>query len=146
MSSLGKLRKNAQKYNMQEIYNNMTPEDYKNGIKIAVENAVKNLAIEYDKNINKLKREYENNLKYSTIYAIDTLSVELLYELANQLGCFEENPDFLEDKIYRVKEIYENTMNSIKGYVDFKTDEEAQKEFAIKKKKVEVMFDIKFED
>lgn len=146
MSSLGKLRKNAQKFNLKQLYSNMTPEEYRNGIKMAVKSAVRDLAIEYDKNINKLKKEYENSLKYSTIYAIDTLSVELLYELANQLGCFEENPDFLEDKIYRVKEIYENTMNSIKGYVDFKTDEEAQKEFAIKKKKVEAMFDIKFED
>lgn len=144
MSKLGKLRKNAQSFNLQEMYSNMTPEEYQNGIKMAVQSAVRDLAIEYDKNINKLKNEYENNLRYSTIYAIDTLSVELLYELANQLGCFEENPDFLEDKIYRVKEIYENTMNSIKGYVDFKTDEEAQKEFAIKKKKVEGMFDIKF--
>lgn len=144
MSKLGKLRKNAQSFNLKEMYSSMTPEDYRNGIKMAVESAVRDLAIEYDKNINKLKNEYENNLRYSTIYAIDTLSVELLYELANQLGCFEENPDFLEDKIYRVKEIYENTMNSIKGYVDFKTDEEAQKEFAIKKKKVEGMFDIKF--
>lgn len=145
MSKLGKLRKNAQSFNLKEMYSNMTPEDYRNGIKMAVESAVRDLAIEYDKNINKLKNEYESNLKYSTIYAIDTLSVELLYELANQLGCFEENPDFLEDKIYRVKEIYENTMNSIKGYVDFKTDEEAQKEFTIKKKKVEGMFDIEFD-
>lgn len=144
MSSLGKLRKNAQNFNLREMYSNMTPEEYRNGIKMAVESAVRDLAIEYDKNINKLKNEYENSLKYSTIYAIETLSVEFLYELANQMGCFEENLDYLEDKIYRVKEIYENTMDSIKNYTKYKTDNQARKQFEKRKKKVETMFDIKF--
>lgn len=63
MSKLGKLRKNAQSFNLKEMYSSMTPEDYRNGIRIAVENT-----------LNKLKKEYENDLKYSTIYAIDTLS------------------------------------------------------------------------
>lgn len=144
MSKLGKLRKNAQSFTLREMYSNMTPEEYRNGIKMAVESAVRDLAIEYDKNINKLKNEYENSLKYSTIYAIETLSVEFLYELANQMGCFEENLDYLEDKIYRVKEIYENTMDSIKNYTKYKTDNQARKQFEKRKKKVETMFDIKF--
>ena len=144
MSSLGKIRKNAQKFNIEQMYSNMTPEDYKNGIRTAVNGTIKELNIKYQENINKLKMEYEENLRYSTIYAIDTLSVELLYELANQLGCFDKEPEFLEDKIYRVKEIYQNTMDSIKKYASYKTDNQAQREYNKKKKKVEKMFDIKF--
>lgn len=146
MSSLGKIKKNAEKFELNQIYKNMTPEQYQEGIRIAVNKAISNLAIEYDNNIKKLKQHFEYELKGCTIYAIDTLSVELLYELANQLGCFEENPDYLEDKIYRVKEIYENTMDSIKKYANYKNDKQARKEFEKKKKKVEKMFDIKFED
>ena len=144
MSSLGKLRKNVQNYNINQLYSNMTPEDYKNGVRMAVNETIKDLNISYQENINKLKKEYEENLKYSTIYAIDTLSVELLYELAKQLGCFDKEPEFLEDKIYRVKEIYQNTMDSIKKYANYKTDNQAIKEYEKKKKKVEKMFEIKF--
>ena len=144
MSSLSKIRKNVENYNINQLYNNMTPEDYKNGVRMAVNETIKDLNISYQENINKLKKEYEENLKYSTIYAIDTLSVELLYELAKQLGCFDKEPEFLEDKIYRVKEIYQNTIDSIAKYTKYKTDKQAQKEYDKKKKKVEKMFDIKF--
>lgn len=144
MSSLSKIRKNVENYNINQLYSNMTPEDYKNGIRTAVNGTIKELNIKYQENINKLKMEYEENLRYSTIYAIDTLSVELLYELAKQLGCFEKEPEFLEDKIYRVKEIYQNTMDSIKKYANYKTDNQAIKEYEKKKKKVEKMFKIKF--
>lgn len=144
MSKLGKLRKNAQSFTLREMYSNMTPEEYRNGIKMAVESAVRDLAIEYDKNINKLKNEYENSLKYSTIYAIDTLSVELLYELAKQMECFDEDTEYLEQKVEKVQEIYKNTMDAIKKYATYKTDNQAVKKFEMKKKKIEKLFDIKF--
>ena len=36
MSSIGKLRKNAENYRINEIYKNMTPEQYRQGIEYAV--------------------------------------------------------------------------------------------------------------
>ena len=58
MSKLRKLRKNAQNYEMQQIYNNMTPEQYKEGIKIAVRQASQELAREYDRQLYKLRDDY----------------------------------------------------------------------------------------
>jgi hypothetical protein len=144
MSSLGKIRKNAQKFNINQMYSNMTPEDYQNGIKMAIHQTAEELNTKYRESINAIKTQYEEDLKQSVVYSIETLSVELLYELAKELGCFDKEPEYLEDKIDRVQEIYENTMNAIKKYTKYKTDNQARREFEKKKNKVEKMFDIKF--
>lgn len=145
MSKLGKLKKNANNYELKNIYENMSPKDYQRGITLAVETTKKELTYEFQKKFEKLANEYNRNLKEGITITIDTISVELLYELANQLGCFEKEPDFLEDKIFRVQEIYDNTMNSIKKYATYKTDNQARKKFKEKKKKVEKLFNIKFD-
>lgn len=144
MSCLGKLRKNVNNYEIKSIYANMSPEQYRQGVKIAVETTKKELTYEFQKKFERLANEYNRNLKEGITLSIDTISVELLYELANQLGCFEKDPDFLEDKIFRVQEIYDNTMNSIKKYAEYKNDNQARKKFEAKRKKVEKMFNIKF--
>ena len=144
MSNLRKIRKNANNYELKNIYENMSPEQYRQGVKIAVETTKKELIYEFQKKYEKLANEYNRNLKEGITLSIDTISVELLYELANQLGCFEKDPDFLEDKIFRVQEIYDNTMNAIKKYAEYKNDNQARKKFEAKRKKVEKMFNIKF--
>lgn len=145
MSKLGKLKRNARNYELKLIYENMTPEQYQEGIRTAVNTAINDLSVEYNKNIHKLKERYEMSIRDATFYAIDTLSVELLYELAKQMDCFNENSDYLEEKIDKVQEIYQNTMESIKKYTTYKTDNQARRKFEEKKKKVEKLFNIQFE-
>lgn len=144
MSKLGKIRKNIKNYELKSMYENMTPEQYQEGTRIAVKTAINDLSIEYDKNIHKLKERYEMSIRDATIYAIDTLSIELLYELAKQMECFDENAEYLEQKVEKVQEIYKNTMDAIKKYATYKTDNQAVKRFEMKKKKIEKLFDIKF--
>ena len=38
MSSLSKLRKNADNYKINQFYNNMTPEQYREAVRYAIEN------------------------------------------------------------------------------------------------------------
>jgi len=144
MSSLSKLRKNADKYKINEFYRNMTPEQYQEGIRIAIQNTTDDLTRKYNANLERLKAEANRNISESATLAIDTISVELLYELGNQLGCFEENPEYLDQKIDTVQRIYENTMNAINKYTRYKKGNQARKDFEKKKHKVEKMFNVKF--
>lgn len=144
MSSIGKLRKNAENYRINEIYRSMTPEQYREGIRIAVKNATETLTTEYDAKLQKIANESNTHIQAGMRMAIDTISVELLYELANQLECFVSEPQFLEDKIKRVQEIYENTMKAIENYTIYTKTGKARKEFEAKKKKLEKMFNIEF--
>ena len=144
MSSLGKLKKNAEAYRINQFYNNMTPEQYREGIRLAVKNSTETLAREYDRNLQKIQEEANLHIKESVRLAIDTISVELLYELADQLECFVDNPEFLDQKIDKVQNIYESTMKAIGKYANYKKESQARKEFLKKQKKVEKMFNIKF--
>jgi len=144
MSSLSKLRKNAENYKINEFYRNMTPEQYQEGIRIAIQNTTDDLTRKYNANLERLKAEANRNISESATLAIDTISVELLYELGNQLGCFEENPEYLDQKIDTVQRIYENTMNAINKYTRYKKGNQARKDFEKKKHKVEKMFNVKF--
>ena len=144
MSSLNKIKKNAERYRMDEIYRNMTPEQYREGIRLAVKNATEALAKEYDKNLEKVQERAKIEIKESVRAAIDMLSVELLYELGNQLGCFEENAEYLDEKIEKVQDIYKNTMQAIENYTTIKKQNQAHKNFYKRKEKVEKMFKIKF--
>ena len=137
------IQKNVDRYVLNEICKNMTPEQYKANIERAISVAAEDLRKYYQIKLDKMQEECNQNIKYSITNAIDTIAVELLYELASQLGCFEENPEYLEDKIYRVQEIYDNTMKSIARYTKYKNDKQARKEFEKRKKKVEKMFNIK---
>lgn len=144
MSSLGKIKKNVDKYRMEEFCRQMTPEQYRQALKTAVKNATESLAIEYDKRLQKMQEEYElqSHMQFKAVK--DTISVELLYELGRQLGCFEENPEFLEQKIDTVQNIFEKTMEAISKYAKYKNGNQSRKEFLKKQKKVENMFNIKF--
>lgn len=55
MSSIGKLRKNAETYRVNEIYRNMTPEQYKEGIRRAVDIATKELASRCQRDIERVE-------------------------------------------------------------------------------------------
>ena len=144
MSSLSKLKKNAENYRLDNIYKNMTPEQYRTGVRRAVEIATKDMANEYDKTLKKMQEKSDMRVAESVRYAMDTISVELLYELGNQLGCFEENAEYLDQKIDKVQDIFKNTMSAIEKYTTYKKTGQAKKEFEEKQRKVEKMFNIKF--
>lgn len=151
MSSLQrKIRKNQENYIITEMYKNMTPEQYKEGIdnakmrtKIEVTNHFKN---EYKK----LKEDYQRKLNYNYSLALETLSVELLYEIANQMNFWNLEEETEDDKYIkdsariRIQEIYNNTMQSIDKYASMKLDKDARKKFDKRKKQVEKEFKIKF--
>lgn len=144
MSSIGKLRKNAENYRINEFYKNMTPEQYREGIKLTTKQIAESLTIEYNLKLQKIQEESNYKIKEGIKLAIDTISVELLYELARQLECFEENTEYLDQKIDKVQDIYKNTMSAIEKYANYKKESQARKEFLKKQKKVEKMFNIKF--
>lgn len=89
-----------------------------------------------------MQEEYNNAIREGIMIAMDTLSVEILYELGNVLECYEEEPDHLDQKIDIVQNIYETAMNSIRKYADYKNDNQAQKVFQKKKKTIEKVFGI----
>ena len=139
-----KIQKNAQKFELDNIYKNMTPEQYKQGIRTAVKNAVEDIGKEYDVQMEKMRQEYNRSLHESVIIAMDTLSVELLYELGNILECYKKDPEYLDQKIDIVQNLYETAMNSIKDYAGtkYKNDNQAQRVFAKKRKIVKNVFGI----
>ncbi len=144
-SPLRKIQKNMTNFNIDNLYQNMTPEQYKQGIRIAIQRTERELTDEFNLKYQKLITDFNNDMREGMRQAIDTISVELLYELASQMECFtEEDEDLLEQKINKVREIYENTMETIRKYNKYKTNNQARKEFLKKKNKVEKMFNIKF--
>jgi hypothetical protein len=150
MSKLGKLRKNAENFAINDVYKNMTPEQYRNAVKYAVEKTKNDLIKEFEIKYTKLQNKFTNDLKGMTGNIIDTISVELLYELANQMGYWELKEETEEEKYikesvkYRIQEIYTNTIDSIKKYGKMKRGSQAVRTFEKKKSKIEKEFDIKF--
>lgn len=144
MSSLGKYRKNAEAYRVNEFYKNMTPEKYRETLRVAVKNATEDMASEYDRRLQKIKEEYELESRMQFKAVKDTILVEVLNELGVQLGCFDENPEYLDQKIDLVQNIFENTMNSIGKYAKYKKASQSRREFLKKQNKVEKIFNIKF--
>ena len=51
MSSLSKLRKNAENYKINQFYQNMTPEQYQEGIRIAIQKTTDDLTRQYNENL-----------------------------------------------------------------------------------------------
>lgn len=144
-SSYKKLEKRAQEYKIKEFYKNMSPEDYQYGIESAIKKTEESLAKQYNDKYQKLTESFKSELKDGIKMAIDTISVELLYELANQMDVFTEEDEYLlNQKIDKVQEIYINTMETIKKYNNYKNNNQAHREFERKKKKVEKLFSIEF--
>jgi len=144
-SSYKKLEKRAQEYKIKEFYKNMSPKDYQYGIESAIKKTEENLARQYNDKYQKLTESFKLELRDGIKMAIDTISVELLYELANQMDVFTEEDEYLlNQKIDKVQEIYINTMETIKKYNNYKNNNQAHREFERKKKKVEKLFSIEF--
>lgn len=146
-NQLKKIQKNAADFTLKQFYQNMTPEQYQKGIQVAIERTKKELTAEFEKKYKKLVNEFNYNLKDSIGVAIDTISVELLYELAIQMNAFDEEDEEIRNQIVdKVQEIYENTMNSIKKYSSYKNDRQASREFEKRKNKIEKYFKLKFKE
>lgn len=141
-NKFGKIQKNAYKFEMDKIYQNMTPEQYREGIKTAVKNAISDLEKEYMKELKRMQDEYNSVIQESVMIAMDTLAVEMIYELGNVLECYKDEPEYLDQKIDIVQNIYEQAITSIEKYASYKNDNQAQKAFQKKKKMIRKIFGI----
>ena len=143
-SPLRKIQKNASQYELDQIYKNMTPEQYREGIRSAVQRTMEDVGREYEKELVKVRRECRQAVYESVLTAMDTLSVEMIYELGNILNCYDEEPTYLDQKIDIVQGLYEKAMDSIKDYAGtkYKNDNQAKKVFEKKKKIVKKVFGI----
>lgn len=144
MSNLRKIKKNVEAYRINEFYRQMTPEQYREGIRSAVKNATETLAAEYDRNLKKIEEEANLRIKQSTHLAIDTISVELLYELGKQMDCFVDEPEYFDQKKDKIQDMYSNIMSSLEEYAACKKEKDARKMFEKKRKLVEKTFDVRF--
>ena len=86
--------------------------------------------------------EFNQKLQNSALMAMDTLAVEMVYELGNILECYKDQPEYLDQKIDIVQGIYETAMKSIEDYASDKytDDKDAQREFNRKKKVIKNIF------
>ena len=143
-SPFRKVQKNASKYEMDKIYQSMTPEMYRAGIRRAAANAAKEVSEEYDRQIEKMHEEYNKAIHEAIVVAMDTLSIEILYELGRVLNCYVDEPEYLDQKIELVQNIYQSAMDSIKDYASnkYKNDNQAQRAYKKKKKLIEKVFGI----
>lgn len=144
MSSLSKLRKNTENYKINEFYKQMTPEQYKQGIKNAVKLKEQELYEIFNKELKKIREDVEAKAAMRRAIVKQLIMVELLYEIADELECFVKEPEFLDQKIEKVKGFYENTTKTIENYTKYKRTGQALKEHEKKKKKLEEMFGIEF--
>lgn len=89
-----------------------------------------------------MNNEFNRKLQEGTLIAMDTLATEMIYELGNVLECYVEEPEYLDQKIEIVQNIYETAMHSIEDYASdkYKTDKQAQKAYEKKKKTIQKIF------
>lgn len=150
MSKYSKIAKNAENFMINQMYANMNPSQIKGAIDLAVDTERKRLLAEYQKILDKTVKEYNEKLTTNTLRALDTISVELLYELATQLGYWDMKEDteeeiyIKESAKYRIQEIYNNTIASVNKYSKMKKSSQAEREFKKKYNKIEKEFNIKF--
>lgn len=144
-NALRKIRKNAEEFTLKDFYNKMTPEQYQKGIQTAIERTKKELTAEFEKKYKKLVDEFNYNLQDGMKVAINTISVELIYELAVQMNAFEEEDEEIRKQIIdKVQEIYEHTMDAIKNYSKYKNERQVERELKKRKNKIEKYFNLKF--
>lgn len=144
MSSLSKLTKNIENYKINEFYKQMTPEQYKQGIENAVKFREQELYEVFNKEIKKIREDANAEVAMRNAIVRQLIIVELLYEIADELECFVKEPEFLDQKIEKVKGFYENTTKTIENYTKYKRTGQALRENEKKKKKLEEMFGIEF--
>ena len=138
MSSIARqIRKKAIEFELKDFYSKMTPEQYQKGIQTAIERTKNEVTAEFRKKFESLVNEFDKEVKANSECAIDTISIELLYELAVQMNAFnEEDPEIREQIIEKVKEIYKNTMKAVRRYASYKNGNQASREFKKRKDKV----------
>ena len=140
-----KIQKNAEDFVVKEYYKNMTPEMYQDGIQRAIKTTEEKCLTEYQIELSKIIKQYNESIQHSTLTAMDTLTVEILYELGDMLECYKDEPEHLNQKIDIIQKLYETAMTSIENYADrkiYKTDKQAQKAFTKKKKTIQKIFGI----
>ena len=143
MSSISrKIQKNAENFIINQYYNNMTPDMYKEGIQNAIKMTEDRLTREFNAELQRMGKEYNTAIRESSLIAMDTLATEMIYELGRLLECYVEEPENLEQKIDVVQGIYETAIHSIEDYASskYKNDKQAQKEFERKKKTIQKIF------
>ena len=143
MSNLSrKIQKNADNFIIDQYYKNMTPDMYKEGIQNAIKMTEDRLVKRYDAELERITRQYKRDIQERTLIAMDTLAVEMIYELGNVLECYVDEPEYLDQKIDIVQGIYEKAMTSIGDYATdkYKNDAQAQKAFEKKKKTIQKIF------
>lgn len=137
-----KIQKNAQQFEMDKIYQNMTPEQYRMGIRRVAAHAAEEVSKEYERQMEKMKEEYNRTIRDGISMAMDTVSIEIIYELGKVLNCYDDEPTYLDQKIDIVQNLYSTVMENIKKYAAYKNDHQAQKAYEKKKKVVEKVFKI----
>lgn len=143
MSSLSrKIQKNAEDFAIKEYYKNMTPETYQEGIQRAIKLTEERLTKRYEAELLRMAKELHEDSQESVLVAMDTLATEIVYELGNVLECYVDEPEYLDQKIDIVQNIYETAIRSIGDYASdkYKTDAEAQKAYEKKKKTIQKIF------
>ena len=129
MSNLSrKIQKNTDNFIIDQYYKNMTPEMYKEGIQNAIKMTEERLTKQYDAELMRITKMYKRDIQERTLIAMDTLAVEMIYELGNVLECYVDEPEYLDQKIEIVQNIYEKAMTSIGDYATdkYKSDAQAQ--------------------
>ena len=137
--------KNAEDFAIKEYYKNMTPETYKEGINNAIKLTEKRLTERYEAELDRVEQHYIRVAQEGALLAMDTLAVEIIYELGNILECYKDEPEYLDQKIDIVQGIYETAMKNIEDYATdkYKNDKQAQKVFKKKKKTIQKIFGIR---
>lgn len=151
MSGIGrKISKNAKEFNMLDAYGKMTPLQIQGAIQTALVAQKKELVNQFEIEYLKQREEFNRTIRHNFSNVTDIVSVELLYELANQMKYWDlkvetEEDEYVRDSIkYRVREMFENTMAKINQYADMKYEAIASKEFEKRKKQIQREFNIKF--
>lgn len=141
-STWKKLQKASEDFAIKKYYENMTPEMYQEGIQRAIKMTEEKLTKEYNAELIRMGNEFNQKLQNSALMAMDTLAVEMVYELGNILECYKDQPEYLDQKIDIVQGIYETAMKSIEDYASDKytDDKAAQREFNRKKKVIKNVF------
>ena len=143
MSNLSrKIQKNMEDFAIKEYYKKMTPEMYQEGIQNAIKTTEERLVKRYDAELIRMRKEYNRAIQENTITAMDTLATEMIYELGNVLECYVEEPEYLDQKIDIVQNIYETAMHSIEDYASdkYESDKQAQQAYEKKKKTIQKIF------
>lgn len=131
MGSLRKIRKNAENYAVGEVAKSVT--SAKDLFEVS-NNIRKIMEAEYRDKLRRMADEYQRTIKADRIYYIDTVMTEFIFELAKQMGFWQDTEvEFRDDKVDRIQEIYINTIESIKKYG---TDEQNSSDLHAKKSKI----------